>query len=149
MEAEAFDDFVWWSVPTTDPIADFYLAVDVSLVSGTSDAQYGLIFRRVDSSNYYLLLIYDDQYFEFVKVYEGDWVTLIDWTETSTVLSGGVNRLVVVAQKSQFTFYVNGQYVSEYSDSQLASGKPALVVGLNEAGDTSIVEFDNFELRTP
>jgi hypothetical protein len=148
-EAEALDDFVWWSIPEADPASDCYLAVDARLASGASDAQYGLIFRRADSSNYYLLLVKDSQYFEFVKVYEGNWTFLISWTKTSAILSGRVNRLEVVAQGSQFTFYVNGQFVGESGDGQLTSGKPALVVGLGEAGDTSVVEFDNFEVRTP
>ena len=39
--------------------------------------------------------------------------------------------------------------VDEYSDSQFSSGVVAVVIGLNETGDTSVVEFDNFELRAP
>ncbi|MBN1812523.1 MAG: protein kinase [Anaerolineae bacterium] len=148
-KAEAFDDFVWWSIPDTDEVSDLYLAVDVRLVDGVSNAQYGLVFRRGESKDYYLLLVGDDGYYEFVKVSGGDWTTLVEWTETAAVRSGEVNRLEIVAQGSQFTFYINGEYVGEFSDDQLTSGKPALVVGLKEAGDTSVVEFDNFDLRAP
>jgi serine/threonine-protein kinase len=148
-KAEAFDDFVWWVIPDVDAASDLYLAVDARLIGGVSDAQYGLVFRRVDSENYYLLLVSDDGYFEFVGVSEGDWTLFVEWTETSALRPGEVNRLEIVAQGSQFTFYINGEYVGEYSDDGLTSGKPALVVGLSEAGDTSVVEFDNFELRVP
>jgi hypothetical protein len=148
-EAKAFDDFVWWSVPDTDSAADCYVGVDVQLVNGVSNAQYGLIFRRVDSANYYLFLVSDNAYFEFVKVSEGAWTVFVKWTEAPAIQSGEVNRLEVVAKGSQFTFYINGEYVGEYSDSQFASGKPGLVVGLSKAGDTCVVEFDNFEFRVP
>jgi serine/threonine-protein kinase len=148
-EAEAFDDFVWWSIPDTDEVSDLYLAVDVRLVDGVSNAQYGLVFRRGEDRDYYLLLVSDNGNYEFVGVFEGSWTTLVDWTETSAVRSGEVNRLELVAQGAQFTFYINGEYIGEYSDDRLTQGKPALVVGLSEAGDTSVVEFDNFELRAP
>jgi hypothetical protein len=91
----------------------------------------------------------DDGYYEFVGVLEGNWTTLVDWTKTAAIQSGAVNRLEIVAQGSRFTLYINGEYVDEFSDDRLTSGKPALVVGLKEAGDTSVVEFDNFELHAP
>jgi eukaryotic-like serine/threonine-protein kinase len=148
-EAEAFDDFVWWSIPDTGEVSDLYLATDAQLVDGVSNAQYGLVFRRGENKDYYLVLVSDNGYYEFIKVSGGDWTPLVDWTETAAVRSGEVNRLEIVAQGSQFTFYINGEYVGEFSDELLTSGKPALVVGLSEAGDSSVVEFDNFELRAP
>jgi hypothetical protein len=148
-EAEAFDDFVWWSIPDIDEVSDSYLAVDARLVDGVSNAQYGLIFRRGESKDYYLVLVSDNGYYEFVKVVDSDWTLLVDWTETAAVRSGEVNRLEVVAQGSQFTFYINDEYVGEFSDELLTSGQSALVVGLSKAGDSSVVEFDNFELRAP
>jgi hypothetical protein len=148
-QAEAGDDFVWWSVPDADSVSDCYVAVDAQLVSGVPDAQYGLIFRRVDSKNYYLFLVRDDGNFELVRMFEGEWTFLIEWIKVVAIRSGEVNRLEVIAKGDEFTLYINSEHVGEYSDSQLASGKPAVVVGLTEAGDTSIVEFDNFELRVP
>ena len=148
-EAEAFDDFVWWSIPDVDSVSDMYLAVDARLVDGPLDAQYGLILRRVDSTGYYLFLVSDDQRFRFSRRSEDGWTSLVDWTETTAIRSGEVNRLEVVAMGSQFSFYINGQFVGENSDSQFSSGVVAVVVGLIDAGDTSVVEFDNFELRVP
>ena len=135
-EAEAFDDFVWWSIPDTDEVSDLYLAVDVQLVDGVSNAQYGLVFRRGESKDYYLILVGDDGYYEFVGVLEGNWTTLVDWTKTAAIQSGAVNRLEIVAQGSRFTF-------------NLVPTDIARDMGLKEAGDTSVVEFDNFELHAP
>jgi serine/threonine-protein kinase len=148
-EAEALDDFVWWSIPDVDSVSDLYLAVDAKLSDGVSDAQYGLLLRRFDRSSYYLFLVSDDQRFRFSRRSEDGWTTLLEWTETTAVRSGEVNRLEAVAIESQFSFYINGQFVGEYSDSQFSSGVVAVVVGLGDTGDTSVVEFDNFELRVP
>jgi serine/threonine-protein kinase len=148
-QAQALDDFVWWSVPDTEGVSDLYLAVDAHLVDGVSDAQYGLVFRRGESKDYYLVLVSDNGYYEFVQVSDGDWTTVVDWSESAAIRSGEVNRLEIVAQGSRFTLYINGEHVEAFSDDLLTSGKPALVVGLSEAGDASVVEFDNFELRAP
>jgi hypothetical protein len=91
----------------------------------------------------------DDQRFRFSRRSESGWTSLIGWTETTAIQPGEVNRLEVVVIGTQFTFYINGQFVGEYSDSQFSSGVVAVVIGLNEAGDTSVVEFDNLELRAP
>ncbi len=147
--AAASDDFVWWSIPDTGEVSDLYLAVDVQLVDGVSNAQYGLVFRRGENKDYYLLLVRDDGYYDFVGVLGGDWTNLISQAKAPAIEPGRVNRLEIVATGTQFTFYINGEYAGEYSDDQLTQGKPALVVGLSKAGDTSVVEFDNFELRAP
>jgi hypothetical protein len=147
-EAEAFDDFVWWSVPDTDAVSDLYVAVDVQLIDGVPNAQYGLVFRRA-GKDYYLILVSDDGRYRFIGVFDGDFTPLTDWTDTTAIRSGGVNRLEIVAKGSRFTFYVNGEHVAEFSDDQLDSGKPALVLGLGQAGDSSVIEFDNFEVRAP
>jgi hypothetical protein len=145
----ASSDFVWWAVPDVGSVSDFYLTADARVVEGVSNAQYGLIFRRVDSENYYIWLLRDDGQFKFSIVEDGQWGTMIDWTVTTEIKSREVNRLEAVAMGDQFVFYINEQYLGQFSDDHLASGKTALVVGLLDGGDSSVVEFDNFELRIP
>jgi len=50
---------------------------------------------------------------------------------------------------SHFTFYINDQYVGEADDDQLSTGTIALAVGLDNAEDQAVFEFDNLELRAP
>jgi len=148
-EATAMGGVVWWSIPETSSVSDLYLTVEAQQTGGTTESQYGLLFRRVDRDNYYLFRIRDDGDYQFRMRYEGEWQTLISWTESGTIQPGEVNQLTVVAEGSHFTFYINDQYVDEYDDSRLSSGQSGLLLGLDEESDTAIFEFDNFELRAP
>ena len=74
---------------------------------------------------------------------------MISWTPSSLIQPGQMNRLSVVAEGTSFYFYINNQYVDDYTDSKLSSGKVALVIGLNDEGDSATFEFDNFDVRGP
>jgi cell wall-associated NlpC family hydrolase len=148
-DATAHEDVVWWSVPDIILDDDFYLTVEARRVSGVESGQYGLVFRRSDSDNYALFKIEDGQYFKFSLQYGGEWHTVIDWTETSAVLPGKVNRLTVIAEGTHYTFYVNDQYVGEAEDDRLSQGKAGMVIELIHTDDTAVFEFDNLEIRAP
>ena len=151
-QVTALGGVVWWSIPDlpdVDTVSDLYLTVEGQQTSGDTDVQYGLVFRRVDRDNYYIFRIRGDGEYQLRVRYEGEWDTLISWTASPLILPGQVNRLTVVAEGADFDFYVNGQLLDEYSDSKLSEGKVALVVGLDDEGDTGTIEFDNFEVRSP
>ncbi len=148
-EATASGGVVWWSIPELDTVSDLYLTVEGKQIGGDTDSQYGVIFRRADRDNYYIFRIRDDGDYQLRTRYEGEWETLIGWTESYLIQAGAVHRLAVVAQGSQFTFYINDQYVDEYTDTKLSEGQVALVIGLDDEGDTGTFEFDNFEVRAP
>ncbi len=147
-QATASGSVVWWSIPDVDTISDFYLAADGQQVGGNGNAQYGLLFRRLDSDNYYVFRIRDGGDYQFRVRYAGEWDTLIDWTGSPLIQPGKANRLAVIAEGEVFTFYINGQYASQYTDDKLSTGQVALVIGLDE-GDTATIEFDDFEMRSP
>jgi len=148
-EATTSGGVVWWSIPELDPISDLYLTVEGRQISGDTDSQYGVVFRRVDRDNYYIFRIRDDGDYQLRARYEGEWETLIGWTENYLIQAGAVHKLTVVAEGSHFTFYINDQYVDEYTDTKLSEGKVALVIGLDDDGDTGTFEFDNFEIHAP
>jgi hypothetical protein len=148
-EGNALGSVIWWSVPQMDSISDFYLTVKARRVSGVEDAQYGVIFRRADKENYGLFKIEDAQYFKFSIRHEGEWYTVIDWTESSTIRPGEANRLTVIGVGSHFTFYINDQYVSEADEDRLSQGDAGLAIELLDTDDAAIFEFDDFEVRAP
>ena len=147
-EAEALDGVIWWSIPEVDSVSDFYLTVEARWVSGVETGEYGVIFRRADRDNYGLFKIEGSQYKVSVR-HEGEWETVIDWTETSAIHPVGVNRLAVLGEGSLFTFYVNGQYVGQADEDRVSRGQAGLAIELLDAGDTATFEFDNFEVRAP
>jgi hypothetical protein len=148
-KTDALDGVIWWSIPDIASVSDFYLTVEARRVSGVMDGQYGVIFRRADRDNYGLFKIEDSQYFRFSVRHEGEWDTVIDWTEASAIRPGEVNRLAVIAEGSHFTFYINDEYVGEADDDRLTRGQSGLAIELLDAGDAAIFEFDNFEVRAP
>ncbi len=148
-DAEALSDVIWWTIPDLIEVDDFYMTTEARQVNGVETAQYGVIFRRVDSDNYGLFKIEDSQYFKFSIRHEGEWYTIIDWTKTSAIRPGEWNRLTVLGEGDHFTFYINDQYVDETDESRLSRGQVGIALELLDEGDTALFEFDNFELRAP
>ena len=144
-EARA-DGMVWPAVLNNEAFSDFYLTVEARQVSGDEDGNYGVVFRR-NSQGYYLFRIRGDRQFRFSVRDEGEWATLIDWKETVAIRPGEMNKLAVLAQGADFTFFINDELVGEASDKRFDKGEVGLAIGLADVGDKAVFEFDNFELR--
>jgi hypothetical protein len=141
--------FIWYGYPDTPGLADFSVSVDGQCVEGPAQKEYGLVFR-VRDGNYYVFRIDDvNQKYQLYLFYEKDWTTLIDWTLSYAIRPEEVNHITVVGKGSQFTFYINGTYIDQASDATLANGKVGVLMGLSNSGDKAVIEFDNFELRSP
>jgi len=136
-----------WCMPDIDTVSDFYLTVAAQRASGPEDAAYGLVFRQADG-NYYLFSIRDDGYFRFSLWYGFEWLAEIDWTQTTVIHSGEVNRLSVVAEEAHFIFSINDEQVAEADNDQLRRGESGLAVMFLTPGE-GVFEFDHFELRAP
>jgi hypothetical protein len=69
-------------------------------------------------------------------------------TPSPYLLKGKFNRLTVIAQGTEFYFYINGKFVHHVTDIQIDRGNVGLRISVHK-GIEQIVEFDNFELRIP
>ena len=148
-DATAKQGFIWWSYPAVSDVNDFYLSVDAQQISGPTTAQMGLLLRLFDNSNFYLFKIDNNQRYTF-ELSSGDgWTTLLDWTNSPALKPDEVNHLTVFAEGNYFAFFVNGSLVAELTDDHLAGGKGGVAIGLDNAGDQAVFEFDNFVLRAP
>jgi hypothetical protein len=140
---------IMYNYPNYQAVEDFYLAVDCQQISGAEDAACGVLLRRMDGDNYYYYFsIGTDQYVRMQAWLETEWTSLLK-EKNQAIQPWKVNRLIVLARGSHFIFFVNGQYVAELDDGNIARGKVGLIVNLNHAEDTAAFEFDNFELRVP
>jgi hypothetical protein len=131
-----------------DAVTDFYVAVDAKRYSGPTHAQYGLSFREVDSDNFYLFLANDDGKFEARALVKDRWYPLVGVTKTKAIRPGQPNRLAVKCEGPKIVLFINGQQVGALDDIRFRKGKIALALDLQQA-DVGIMEFDNFEIRTP
>jgi len=145
-EAETSQGVVWYKVPVNGLASDFYLTVEAGQVSGDKDGNYGVVFRR-NNQGFYLFKVRDDQQFMLSVLYEGEWTTLIEWTETTAIRPGEANKLTVFAQGAEFTFFINDEFVGEARNNRFDKGEAGLAIDLDGAGDKAVFEFDNFELR--
>ena len=146
--ATAKQSYIGWVRANTKALSDFYLSVEVRQVSGPDTADYGVLFREDEAGNFYYFGMNNEGRFILYE-YKDEWSTLLDITVTDLVQPGEVNRITVIAEGAQFTFFVNDQYLATFTDEHIAKGGVALAVEMAKEGDQAVFEFDNFELRTP
>lgn len=140
------DNLVAWE--TGDLTAgDFVAEVEVSHYDGPLINEGGLLFRYVDSANFYLFSVSSDGYFVVKKLVDGEWVTLVEWTESDAANTGSrsANYLTVLAEGEQLAFFINDELVAEVADDSFSEGGVALVAGTLDEYEVDIA-FDNFAL---
>ena len=147
-DATAHQSFIGWARSNTDPLTDFYLSVEITQVDAPDTADYGVLFREDEDSNFYYFAISEQGLYAFYIYFEG-WDTLIDWTKTPLIIPSTPNRITVLGKGSHFTFFLNDQYLTEFTNDQIPEGLTSLAVELSDEGDQAVFEFDNFELRIP
>jgi hypothetical protein len=129
-------------------VGDFYVSVDARRVSGPESAAYGLILRHTEGS-YYLFNVRDDGYYQFNLWYGFAWQPVLDWTQTTVVRPGQVNRLTVLAEEGEFEFYINDTFVGKAENDQLPAGETGLSISTAATDGLAVFVFDNFELWSP
>jgi hypothetical protein len=126
--------------------ADFAYQITLTSKKG-NDGQAGLIFRVSNSNDaYYFLYISTDGSYG-IDYYDASGTATEIVHGISDAINTGVeasNTLTLIANKDQFIFFANSQYLNSASDSTLSSGKIGVAVVDN---DTPIdVAFSNAQL---
>ena len=145
-----FQDTTWWLRPSIPPVANFYLETQMQRISGASDSSYGVIFRLQENGGfrYYCFMVTDTGGYEVALVDRGDTTTLIPRRPVAHLQPEAMNRIAVVGDGSQFTFYVNDHYVDALTDHTLSQRQVGIIIGLI-AQDAAVFETTSFTLRTP
>jgi len=90
-------------------------------------------------SGYYFQYNRNGRYSIFKSMPNGEWVFLQEWTTSSAINQGDYyNILRVVANGSDFSFYINGTLVWEGSDTFYSSGRVG--IGMYRAASTGLTE---------
>lgn len=141
-----------WCTPELngdDPnLDDFFVSVEAQRVSGPETAAYGLILRHVEGS-YYLFSVRDDGYYQFSLWSGFDWQTVIDWTQTVLVRTGGVNTLTALARDGEFEFYINDEFIANVEENRITAGEVGLSISTAATDGEALFVFDNFRLWRP
>ena len=145
-EAYARQGAVSMAYPMQWLVEDFYLSADLQ-AEGAADSYYGVVFHLTHYNRYFFAISGTQEYTLFF--YKNGWSQLLDWTESSAIQPGEVNRITVLGEGSHYTFCINGQYVDDIYDDQKPKGYIGFMFGLENAEDEALFRFDNFELWTP
>lgn len=136
-------------------VNDFYMEVDIAHLAGPTDAEVGVVFREVDSTNYYFYAINHDGYFSLWRKRSDEWQAVADW-ELSTALAtgdGARNTLGLLAQGERIVLLANDVVLSEVTDAAFSSGTIALLVGTFDEPDAEIafegVYIWDLEMQAP
>jgi pSer/pThr/pTyr-binding forkhead associated (FHA) protein len=141
-------NLVAWGLANRD-VADFRLEVDAAQEAGPNNNGYGVLFRFKDRDNFYRFDISGDGFFLLSKFYEGEWVTLIPWTASSSINVGqAANRLAVEAIGPQVRVYANDTLLAEVQDDTLTNGNFGFFASTFSDPNLTI-SFDDIKLWTP
>lgn len=140
-------------VTLTEPaFDDLVLEVDVTQLTGSPSASYGILLRMAGPQQFYRFEITGNGQY-IVERHDGpdSFVRLTEKWASSPALQTGlnaVNHLAVVAEGSSFSFYANDQLLAEVNDSSYQQGPVALDAGT--FGPTELqVAFDNVVISRP
>lgn len=147
-DATSKKGFISYERAVTKSVGDFLLSVEVQKLRGTSSSDYGLIFRRNTSNNFYYFGIGDNGYHVLLN-YNDKWIDIIEWTPTSAIQPASPNRLTVIGKGPNFTFLINDQIVATATVDRISQGITGLAIQIHSPDRHAVIEFDNFELREP
>jgi hypothetical protein len=127
-------------------LKDAYLEISAKTGECSGLDRYGILFRAPDpNKGYFLGLSCDGRY--SLRLWDGSHFTaLVDWTSNPAILSGAgqTNRLGIMMEGSDLTFYVNGVMVGEKQDSTFPEGRYGLFVA-SSATPGFTAQFDKVE----
>jgi hypothetical protein len=143
-------NFVTWGNPSSgQKLSNFEIEVDARQVEGPIDNDFGVLVRyQSDDNNFYWFQISSDGYYSVDLLEDGEWVSLVPWTESSTINQGvgATNHIKVVCYNELFSLYVNDVYLTGVTDTTFQSGNVGLAAGtFDESG--VVVDFDNVQVR--
>ena len=141
-------DYFNWS-PANRRIADAVITVDLMQVSGDETTSAVILWRFQDRDNFYYLGINSGNGMYMVeKKLRGIWQILQDWTPSDSINKIlETNNAVISLHGDVFTIYINGHYLTSFTDSDFETGDFSLGVCAS-ASSAVEVSFDNLVLYT-
>ncbi len=124
---------------------DFVLDAEINLPSGQPHSSAGLLFRYVNESTYYYLLVSTRGYFRFDVVFNGNPMRLIEWTELPAEPTETF-RLRVIANGSRFTFCYNDEWIAEIDDDTVDAGGVAFGAQNYDEGEQATASMQHLVL---
>jgi hypothetical protein len=133
----------WFEVASAK---DFALSVTTRMNSDFQKCSWGVAFR-VDEDSFFLFTINNDNTYVF-EIYENNtWIPLISQRPYDGILYGEDNKLTIIAEGGDFTFYINDVLVNNFSGGLLQGSDIQLMVSAKEGVNVDY-SFDDIVLQT-
>lgn len=148
--AVAKRDFYYYKCPIMEPVGNAHSSVKVKIAQGSENAKTGIVIRASKEGFYQFSLIPEKQFFIF-KVFsrsEEKWNTIVSGS-SSIINTGGWNSIDILAKESQFTIWINNTEIAKVNNNVFLEGLSCISVGLDNAKDEAVWEFDNLIVRIP
>lgn len=124
---------------------DFYVAVDVRFaVVSPGGLSASLLFGRASNKDYAFKISENNKY--GLTRFDGKQEMIVGYTPAD-LNAKEFNRIAVAVEDGEITLYINSKLVATYKDATFTGGKVGFSVMGFQSGQTTIVEFDNFEFR--
>jgi hypothetical protein len=132
-------DTVAWTMAGQLAYEDFLIAVDTTLAAGSTDNEFGIVFRHQDENNFYVYSISSDGYYSLSRLVDGSWETLLRWRRSNAIdtRDEAWNYLELLVE--------NGQLLTTYEDDESYIGGIGLLAGARDDAGVQIA-FDDFEV---
>lgn len=137
-----------YAVAPTEIPSNFYVEVEIKNEICAEKDEFGIAFRFRSPSEHYRFVLTCNGKARFTRVLNGRDSALIPLTDTFAALSGvpAQNRLAVLAEGSEYRFFINDLEVFSARDSSLPSGQIAVMVWVRD-GQQATASFDEFMLQ--
>lgn len=135
-----------WSTMKREVI-DYYVEVEAIQREGSLDNQFGILARLDEEGNYYLFAASSDGYYTIQARVDGEWDSLVEWTESEAIEvgEGQRNTLGLLVEGDTFTLLINDNIVDSITDDDING--TALALNAAAFSEPPIdIAFDNFRL---
>lgn len=139
---------LYMAISPVDPLYNAYIEVDVRPELCSDNDEFGIGFRINDSFEHYRFVLTCEGEARVVGVVEGAERIIVPNSRSTTIFPGLFlsNRLGVLMQNDQFSFFVNGEELFSDRDLALSAGRVGLLVRARLSGQTT-ASFDNFTVQ--
>ena len=138
------------SLSPTDPLADFFVEIEIHSEICEAGDEFGLMVRTGGSGipgqdSHYRFLITCDGAIRASRFLSGAEAPILPITPSADVFPGApaVNRIGVLAIGDEFRFFVNDMQVFQLQDGEIPTGRIGVIVRARHGAQTT-VSFDEF-----
>lgn len=120
-----------WVPASINAVEDFIIETSMRKTKGVDDYGYGVMWGLKDENNLYYFGVSGTGYYQYGKFQNGNWVSQINWTASSLIKKGEANLLSVKKEGSQYSFYINGEYVNTAPFEEFFGDKIGFLLNMN------------------